>query len=205
MNAFTLRKAPPEHVEIDGRRYAIRPGFRETLKILRLLEDEEILDGHKAPLFYRLWFPEGAPVDAQSAMCAFGAFARMYETKKAPKKPPVMDFEIDAADIYASFRQQYGMNLFDGNPHWWVFLAMLRGLGEDTALGRKIWLRGVDVSQHKGDDARKLSEAQREVALPERLSRKESAMNDALADALLNGGDVAAVLAALRGREGEAI
>ena len=44
----TKKKALPDTVEVDGSVYDIRPGFRNILKILRLQNDPDVLDGHKA-------------------------------------------------------------------------------------------------------------------------------------------------------------
>lgn len=133
----TKKKALPDTVEVDGSVYDIRPGFRNILKILRLQNDPDVLDGHKAELLRR-WFFDGEAPEAWAE--AFGHFVRAGDEPELPAGERDFDYEFDAPEIYASFRQLYGIDLMDEDLHWWQFRALLGGcflcrcaVGEDPA------------------------------------------------------------------------
>ena len=120
----TKKKALPDTVEVDGSVYDIRPGFRNILKILRLQNDPDVLDGHKAELLCR-WFFDGEAPEAWAE--AFGHFVRAGDEPELPAGERDFDYEFDAPEIYASFRQLYGIDLMDEDLHWWQFRALLGG------------------------------------------------------------------------------
>lgn len=113
----TKKKALPDTVEVDGSVYDIRPGFRNILKILRLQNDPDVLDGHKAELLRR-WFFDGEAPEAWAE--AFGHFVRAGDEPELPAGERDFDYEFDAPEIYASFRQLYGIDLMDEDLHWWA-------------------------------------------------------------------------------------
>lgn len=125
-------------MEVDGSVYDIRPGFRNILKILRLQNDPDVLDGHKAELLRR-WFFDGEAPEAWAE--AFGHFVRAGDEPELPAGERDFDYEFDAPEIYASFRQLYGIDLMDEDLHWWAvpraarrLLSLpLRAVGEDPA------------------------------------------------------------------------
>lgn len=69
-------------------------------------------------------------------------------------KKKVIDFEQDAKYIYASFRQAYGINLFEehGKMHWKEFLALLDGLPSNTRMKEIIKIRTWKPSKHDSNE-----------------------------------------------------
>jgi len=86
------------------------------------------------------------------------------------KHAPTQDLKHDASYIYNSFRQAYGINLFEeqGKLDWREFLSLLRGLSEDTEYRKVIDIRTRPYQKGKGvgEANRKLKEAKRAYALP---------------------------------------
>lgn len=68
-------------------------------------------------------------------------------------KLQLLDIEQDAADIYASFRMAYGINLFEeqGRLTWKEFSALLNGLPDNTPVARLVQIR--DWKPTKNDSA----------------------------------------------------
>lgn len=184
----------PEHVVVDGNRYEVDADFRTVLRCLRMLDDGDIPDERK--LFLLMWwFFKKKFVDD-----GFQVFFDFISTEDHPdNEPSKMDFEQDADAIYASFLQQYHIDLFDvPYMHWYKFVALLGGLSEDTALNRRISLRDLDTSKMKGKEKMKADKAKRRVALKHKMSAEETELQHQLDEALAGGSDPTDAIAALR-------
>lgn len=179
----TKKKALPDTVEVDGSVYDIRPGFRNILKILRLQNDPDVLDGHKAELLRR-WFFDGEAPEAWAE--AFGHFVRAGDEPELPAGERDFDYEFDAPEIYASFRQLYGIDLMDAELHWWQFRALLGGCFLcRCALSEKIRLRHLDVS--KCEDKAAAQRAKDAAAIPDAVGIDERLLTEQVRERLLRG------------------
>lgn len=71
-----------------------------------------------------------------------------------PKK--LMDWEKDAGLIYASFLNEYGIDLHQelGNLSWAKFMALLEHLGDKTAFKQVVQYRDMEVPSTKQADYR---------------------------------------------------
>ena len=181
--SHTKKKALPDTVEVDGSVYDIRPGFRNILKILRLQNDPDVLDGHKAELLRR-WFFDGEAPEAWAE--AFGYFVRAGDEPELPAGERDFDYEFDAPEIYASFRQLYGIDLMDEDLHWWQFRALLGGCFLcRCALSEKIRLRHLDVS--KCEDKAAVQRAKDAAAIPDAVGIDERLLTEQVRERLLRG------------------
>lgn len=179
----TKKKSLPDTVEVDGSVYDIRPGFRNILKILRLQNDPDVLDGHKAELLRR-WFFDGEAPEAWAE--AFGYFVRAGDEPELPAGERDFDYEFDAPEIYASFRQLYGIDLMDEDLHWWQFRALLGGCFLcRCALSEKIRLRHLDVS--KCEDKAAAQRAKDAAAIPDAVGIDERLLTEQVRERLLRG------------------
>ena len=61
----------------------------------------------------------------------------------------VLDFDIDAPQIYASFLMQYGINLTNAKLHWYEFMPLLISLNQETPMGYIMYIRGCKVEGTK--------------------------------------------------------
>jgi len=203
---FTLTKtkdeALPEAVEVDGNVFSIDASFRVVLKILRVIEADDILDWQKPMILLKAFYGANQP-EAQSGIDAFIKF--LYRDKvikrESTDRPPVFDYEVDAPEIYASFLSLYGIDLLESDMHWWKFCALLDGaIWSDSPIGKKIRrreeLRTTDAS--KCDDPKAVREAQEALKLVSKVNLAEQQEQDAVYRALTSGGDVSAALEALK-------
>lgn len=187
-------KVLPQVVYDGEKSICIDADFRTVLKCFRILSDPSIENGDKRILLLALFF-KGVPVsDPVGLFCNFAA-------GKPDDDPPerVMDFEQDADAIYASFMKEYGIDLFDiPFLHWSKFLALLSGIGENTALGARIALRSMDTKNMSPKDRAKIERAKRRVALNEApMPAEEADLIKAVDDALASGSDASAQIKAL--------
>jgi hypothetical protein len=211
-------KALPDTVLVSGSAFPVNADYRVILRILRMLDDDEVIERQKPSLiidwFYlskkRIVLPLSGrsfyiavkqPTDYEAAIEAFRAFIRRGEDAPDDQdvgEPPVMDYEIDAPEIYASFVMLYGIDLNEVKfLHWWKFHALLDGAFYGSGpLAEKIKLRTLDPTKYENPEL--IRRAQDKVRIDKKLSRAERELQQRLYDVLSGGGDVSAGLEALK-------
>lgn len=202
MNRFSLskpnQKVLPDTVIVSGSTFLIRPGYRNILRILRMLDDPELLPSHK-PMLLRQWFyVEDAPDDFLSPFYAFLA----GEQKQDGSNIQTFCFEFDAPEIYAAFWQEYGMDLLQTELHWYQFQILLTGImGGENAFSRKVRLRTLDTSKY--ENKAELERAKAAVQIPAVVGRTEQKLHDAITEALISGGDIAGLVRQVKENGGQ--
>lgn len=197
---FTLSQtnALPETVEVDGSAFAINASYRNILRILAMLQDDEVVESHKPAMLCK-WFYDVTPFNVDAAITAFMDFLHRGDLPKDTdsSRPQTFDYEQDAPDIYASFMSLYGIDLLETDMHWWRFSALLDGaFRTDCALSEKVKLRTVDASKcEHPDDVRRAQDA---IRIETKESREARKAQDDLYDILTSGGDVVAKLEAMK-------
>lgn len=103
---------------------------------------------------------------------------------------PAYSFDFDDEYIYAEFRKQYGIILTEVEyMHWWEFRAMFKGLDPDCLFCKIMGYRKVRITSDMSKSEKAFLQKMKSVhALP--ISEKEYQRTNALAEALMNGGDV---------------
>lgn len=189
--------APETMVLPDGREVPVNADFRVILKCLRTLKDRQFTDAQKEA-FISLYFFNGLGVRNPSHL--LNQFLSDGTESEGDGDPPVMDFEQDADVIYSSFMQSYGIDLIDiPFLHWSKFKALVAGLGDETALGRRVSLRLAETSKLPPDKRAKLERAQRRVQLNAApMTDEEERLQNALNEALEKGEDPAMAVRALK-------
>ena len=159
----------------------VNPAFDIVLETQKLYLEESLTDYEKAEKALRMlvrnrWnlrlYP---PAEKVKLLEEIGK--RYIETKKRPqikKNPmPVLDFEEDGDYIYASFMQDYQIDLIDeqGRLPWKKFLYLFNGLSSDTKIKQVMQIRSMEVPQYNGKNAKQIqqiSELKSYYALPVR-------------------------------------
>ena len=193
-----LTEKPPVSVEIGGARVPVNADFRVILCI-DALHDQGMTDAERGLESLRLFY--GAlPVDIETATERMLWFLRCGEKEKQAVawggKPPKPDFSFvhDAPMILAAFRDQYDIDLVSIDfLHWWEFRALFDGLRSGHLFCEVRRIRSMDLSKVKDNDQRKYyREMQKASALP--LPEGQQEELDASAEALMNGGNVSALI-----------
>lgn len=148
--------ALPESVEIGGKQYTIRYGFREWMQW------DSIIDGsgsevEKIEKLLRFYYPIVPTENLEEAIDKMLWFYRCgkniepenetrhrYQRKTANE--PAYSFEQDAPYIYAAFLDQYGIDLAVEDMHWWKFMALFESLSEDTKMSKIMYYRKANTS-----------------------------------------------------------
>lgn len=146
----------------------VNPAFDIVLETQKLYLEDSLTDYEKAEQALRMlvrnrWnlrlYP---PAEKVKLLEEIGK--RYIETKKRPqikKNPmPVLDFEEDGDYIYASFMQDYQIDLIDaqGRLPWKKFLYLFNGLSSDTKIKQVMQIRSMEVPQYNGKNAKQIQQ-----------------------------------------------
>ena len=91
-------------------------------------------------------------------------YQECISAKKRPKirKPavPVLDFQEDGEYIYASFLQDYGIDLIEqqGKLSWRKFVALFDGLSDKTKIRTVMRIRGMELPEPNGRNQKQIQE-----------------------------------------------
>lgn len=158
-----------ETVEIDGKTYKLNLSFDNVLRLIDMLNDKQLDDitqietglymllgveldypiEKKEEIFYQIFYEtigkeveENIPVDLDG------------NPMPQQKEDQIYSIKQDAPYIYASFYQDYGIDLFEiqGKLHWEKFKALLAGLRPDTKFKEIINIRTMELPTGKGTE-----------------------------------------------------
>lgn len=171
--------------EFQGKTYPLDLSFDNVLRYYELLDDETYSDAEKIITAFEMFFGQ-KPTDEDTDLVVQGfkdvtkfISLKPYgddedsseeqdgQTVTNPRK--FYSFKQDAEAIYASFIEQYGIDLVDeqGKLHWDKFKALFQGLGPNTYFQRIIAIRQKDTKDLKGEELARVIEAQQFYELDE--------------------------------------
>lgn len=147
----------------------VNPSFDAVLEI-QMLYKEKITDYEKVEIALsmlvknkwnlRLYNP------AEKIQLLEEIYKQCINIKKRPQIKratlPVLDFEEDGDYIYASFMQEYGIDLIDqqGKLSWKKFMWLFNGLGSDTKIKQVMHIREMEIPQFNGKNQKQIQEIQ---------------------------------------------
>lgn len=165
------------------------------------MQDDRVSDKDKTIKALRLYFPE-LPHDLNSAVDMLLWFYSCGKSKDASQKKirskrsyeQIYSFEYDDDYIFSAFMNQYGIDLQEIEYlHWWKFRAMFNSLTEDNQFVKIMQYRSMDISADlPKEQAKFYKRMKRMYALPK--SQSEAQKNDAIEQALINGGDLTGLI-----------
>ncbi len=192
----------PETVEIEGKVYPIETNFRTFVLFEMMMQEPELSDTEKAMRGLELVYPkvpDNLTAAVDGLLWFYSCGKRWREKKAGSTEEPsgtqmVYSFEYDDDYIYSAFLTQYHMDLQDVEYlHWWKFKALLRTLSSDLEFSKIMEYRSIDISSGMTKEQRDFYRRKKELyALP--LSAGEEEKVDAIAEALMNGGDLSGLL-----------
>ena len=132
-----LQDRLPDGVEVDGKFYKMDFDFRNVLKMIEVLDRDDLMPEAKA--YKALSFVQKRPKNAVRVLeCVKGLLF------KAPRKTggqKVTDFVQDAGLIRAAFRQAYGIDLYREKLHWIEFTELLNAIPEGNRYSEVVGIR----------------------------------------------------------------
>lgn len=160
--------------------------FRNMIRFALIMEDETLNSMEKAYRGVQQLFSELPEGDLRRALelliwfynCGRPLAEEAQDGGVNDGKPSerAFDYNVDAARIYASFLQTYGIDLIEVDfLHWWAFVALLENLPEDTAFMKVVQVRLMDLSEIKDKEMRAYyAQLKKQYSLEAPLSRELS-------------------------------
>lgn len=168
----------PEAVVVNGKEIRIVTDFREYLKLIDLLKDEDVDTMSKANLIMQ-WFLDDPGEDFSNCLQALSDFTTNYrgqETKKdiqddredeEKRNDPVISYTQDAPYIISGFLECYGIDLLEiPYMHWWKFQMLIDGMNEKCELKKRMSYRSIDAGKIKDKEEReRIRKIQKQIAI----------------------------------------
>lgn len=161
---------------VDNRIYTpksviiVNPAFDIVLEVQKLFSEEELNYYDKVnqalDMFVRnTWNLKFFTVEEKVRLLE-EINKKYISVKKRPQTKksivPILDFEEDGDYIYASFMQDYHIDLIDeqGKLPWKKFLFLFNGLSADTKIKQVMRIRDMEVPQYNGKNLKQIQEIQ---------------------------------------------
>ena len=147
----------PNSVVVEGKDYQINTDFRIWTEICDFMESDASYEEKILKLLCCGYTKELPPhLDtAVSALFDFMALGKKGRSSCVEPRERIMDFMEDEGLIYASFKEQYGIDLYCENLHWWSFMQLLNALGENTAFMKIVCYRSINCESIKNKEMKK--------------------------------------------------
>jgi hypothetical protein len=166
----------PTAIEVDGKAYAINPGYKHALACYVCINDREIDDTERTLGVLGLLYKE-QPRNTKLALAQAVKYLQLGREHRPREEDAArdLDFTKDMHYIRSSFRSDYGIDLNTREDmHWWEFYELLQGLTDDSILNRVRDLRNYDATKVKDPQLRaRIQRAQEDVALDDDLSAED--------------------------------
>ena len=160
----------PDSVTADGRKYKCDFDFRNVLKMLEIMQREDITPDARDYLCARcLCRPPKNAGNVYRALCDV-----LFEKTPETGGKRLTSYEQDAGMIRAAFRQVYHIDLFRERLHWLEFVELLCNLPEGNRYSETIWIRARPLpapNKYNQKEREWLMKAKQSVAL--HLNEKE--------------------------------
>lgn len=184
---FTLTDNLKNEIEIGEETYQLNLFFDVVLLFFDLMKDDTFTDGEKIEIAFEMFVGDVAiPFDKKYEVVKYITETYILEqtevnhdgTKHVKK---YYDLKQDAEFIYASFMQEYGIDLIEqqGKLHWKKFNALLNGLRDKTRFKEIVGIRASELPKGKGmeEERKRLRELKRMYALEQGEHDKEQQLN----------------------------
>lgn len=167
----------PDYVIVNEKKVRIVTDFREYIKLMDLLKDEEVEEVEKKRLL-ACWFLDDPGPDFEECLQALTDFVINYKETKASegeednneedtKHNQVISYNQDAPYIISGFLECYGIDLTEIQyMHWWKFQMLIDGMNEDCELKKRMGYRSIDLNQIKDKEEReRIRKIQKQIAI----------------------------------------
>lgn len=147
----------PRCVFVEGKYYTINTNFRIWTELCDFFESNASYE-EKILKLLCYGYTEELPPHLDSAVFALFDFMALGKAGRGSGGEPhekIMNFSCDEGLIYAAFMEQYGIDLYLVNLHWWSFMNLLNGLSEDTAFMKIVGYRSIKCESIKNKEMKK--------------------------------------------------
>lgn len=159
-----LHERLPDSITVEGKRYKCDFDFRNVLKMLDIMQREDILPDARDYLCACCVCK--APKNASriyNELCAM-----LFHSAPETGGKRLTSYEQDAALIRTAFRQVYGIDLFRDKLHWFEFTELLQFLPDGCRYEETIGIRARPMpvaTKYNAKEREWLLKAKQSVAL----------------------------------------
>lgn len=172
----------PDKIEIDGRKYRLDLDFRNVLRMVEIMNREDLLSEARNYLALKCVM-RNVPKNVGQAMTAVSAIIFQKTKKKGDKGPKLTDYTQDADLIRAAFLQCYGINLWREKLHWFEFTGLLAGLPDGSRYIDIVGIRAKPLpepTKYNAKERQWLIEAKQRYAIEKTAKEEEEALQASL-------------------------
>jgi hypothetical protein len=163
----------PDGVTVDGKRYKCNFDFRNVLRMIEIMQREDIYPDARDYLCLRCVISH--KIRANSVRKVYSAVcSTLFPQTPETGGKRLTSYEQDAGLIRSAFRQVYGIDLFRDNLHWLEFCELLQNLPEGNRYEEIIGIRARPLpapTKYNQKEREWLMQAKQSVAL--HLTEKE--------------------------------
>ncbi len=145
----------PHYITSNGIDYEINTQFNVWLEIIEYLSNNKMSDTDKLICLLMHGYKNDIPPDINDAVNGLFYFLSRGKQTSDSSGEALISFSQDEGLIYSAFLQQYHIDLFESDLHWWKFLYLLDALDENTSFMKIISYRSVDPGKIKDPDKKK--------------------------------------------------
>lgn len=163
----------PDSITVDGKRYRCNFDFRNVLKMLEIMQREDIYPDARDYLCAKCVISNKIPPknvrNVYNELCSM-LFPKAVKTGEKR----ITSYEQDAAMIRTAFRQVYHIDLFREDLHWFEFQELLQNLPEGNRYEETLGIRARPMpaaTKYNAKEREWLMKAKQSVAL--HLTEKE--------------------------------
>lgn len=159
-----LQDRLPDGVTVDGKFYRLDFDFRNVLKMIDVLNRDDLLPEAKA--YKAIQCLTKRPKNATKVLSEVKKLLFHQKPKKDGKK--VTDFVQDAGLIRAAFRQAYNIDLYRDRLHWMEFTELLNAIPEGNRYSEVVGIRARPMpaaTKWNASERQWLMKAKADVAL----------------------------------------
>jgi len=196
---FTLNDRLEDEIEVGGETCRLNLSFDNVLSFFDLMDDDYLLDADKIEIAFYMFVETNEDFDFETKFKTVDVIVNKFildledagdaeEERRASGEQvsgttrKYYDLKKDAQFIYASFMQEYGIDLIDmqGKLRWEKFKALLVGLRDDTKFREVIGIRAMELPKGKGmeEERRRIRKLKRIYALDQDQQAKENDLSN---------------------------
>lgn len=131
----------PDGVIVDGRKYKLDFDFRNILKMMEIMSNDDIIEDARKYLALKCLTKH--PRNVTKVLEA--AKEVLFEKSPAPSGEKITSFEQDAGLIRSAFRQVYHIDLFREKLHWLEFKELLQNLPDGNRYEEVLGIRARPI------------------------------------------------------------
>ena len=139
-----LYESLPDSITVNGKKYKCDFDFRNVLKMLDIMQREDIYFDARDYLCLKCVISHRIPPKivraAYNELCSV-----LFEKRPETSEKRITSYEQDAALIRAAFRQVYHIDLFRDKLHWFEFCELLQNMPEGNRYEEVLGIRARPI------------------------------------------------------------